>query len=93
MDDNQWHEHDIIGTIILELHNSWKWIVLIELQLSCNELHCIYNELQFYNSCNLSISITMYKYSESQVSSVTQKLSCKASYKTPFFSHSEMWHF
>jgi hypothetical protein len=29
-------------------------IVTIELQLRCNELHHIYNELQFYNSCNLS---------------------------------------
>jgi hypothetical protein len=56
MDDNQWHQHDIMGVIIMELHNSWKWVVLIELQLSYNELHCIYGELQLYNSCNLFIS-------------------------------------
>jgi hypothetical protein len=46
MDDNQWHQHDIMGVIIMELHNSWKWVVLIELQLSYNELHHIYGELQ-----------------------------------------------
>jgi hypothetical protein len=38
--------HDIMGAIIMKLHNSWKWIILIELQLSYNELHHIYNELQ-----------------------------------------------
>jgi hypothetical protein len=48
---------DIMGVVIMELHNSWKWVVLIELQLSCNELHCIYNELQFHNPCNLFINI------------------------------------
>jgi hypothetical protein len=32
MDDNQWHKHDIMGVIVMELHSSWKWIVLIELQ-------------------------------------------------------------
>jgi hypothetical protein len=31
----------------------------------------------------------MYKYNELQVSFVIQKLSCKASCKTPFFSHSD----
>jgi hypothetical protein len=57
MDDNQWHQHDIMGAIIMELHNSWKWIVLIELQLNCYELHRIYGELELCNSCNLSVSI------------------------------------
>ncbi len=31
------------------------------------------------------LALTMYKYSELQVSSATQKLSCKASCKTPLF--------
>jgi hypothetical protein len=31
--------------IIMELHNSWKQVVLIKLQLSYNELHQIYAEL------------------------------------------------
>jgi hypothetical protein len=57
MNDNQWCQHDIMGAIIMELHSSWKWVILIELQLSCNELqlscnelHYIYGELKFYNS-------------------------------------------
>jgi hypothetical protein len=45
MDDNQWCQHDIMNEVIMELHSSWKWIVLIELQLNCNELHRIYSEL------------------------------------------------
>jgi hypothetical protein len=32
MDGNHWHKHDVMGAIVMELHNSWKWIVLIELQ-------------------------------------------------------------
>jgi len=51
--------------VIGELHSSWKGVVVTKLQLSCNELHHIYGELQ--------------------VSDATQKLSWKASYKTPFF--------
>jgi hypothetical protein len=35
------------------------------------------------------LELMTYKYSELQVSVVTKNLSCKASYKTPFF-HSEM---
>ncbi len=31
------------------------------------------------------LALMMYKYSELQVSSATQKLSCKASYKAPLF--------
>jgi len=49
MDDNQWCQHDIIGAITMELHNSWKLVVLIE-------LHHTYVELQLCDSCNLSIS-------------------------------------
>jgi hypothetical protein len=41
---------NIMGVIIMELHNSWKRSVLIELQWVA--LY-IYNELQFCNSCNL----------------------------------------
>ncbi len=66
--------------------SSWKWIVLTKLQLNCNDLHYIYDELQFYNSCNLSINTHMsYKYSEWQVFSAIQKLRYKANYKTPIF--------
>jgi hypothetical protein len=45
-----------MGVIIMELHNSWKWIVLNELQLNYNELHYIYGEFQLCNSCNLFIN-------------------------------------
>jgi hypothetical protein len=43
-------------------------------------------------SCNFVIhaicplTLTMYKYNELQMSSTTEKLSCKASNKTRFFS-------
>jgi hypothetical protein len=37
--DEKWHQHDIIVVIIKELHGSWKGVVAIELELSCNELH------------------------------------------------------
>ncbi len=43
--------------VLMELNNTWKWVVLAKLQLSCNVLHYIYGELQLYNSCNLSFSI------------------------------------
>ncbi len=42
-------------------------------------------------SCNFAthatcpLALTMYQYNELQVSSTTQKLSCKASCNTPFF--------
>jgi hypothetical protein len=63
--DEKWHQHGIMVVIVGELHNNWKGIIARELQLSCNELHHIYGELQ--------------------VSDATQKLSCKASCKAPFF--------
>jgi hypothetical protein len=44
MDDNQWHQHDIMNAIIMELHSSWKWIV-IQLQYIAIEFQYIYNEL------------------------------------------------
>jgi hypothetical protein len=31
----------IVGAIIMELHSSWKLVVLAKLQLSYNELQCI----------------------------------------------------
>ncbi len=34
--------------VVVELHSSWKYVILIKLQLNCNELHGIYNK-----SCNL----------------------------------------
>ncbi len=52
-----WKLHDVVDVVITKLHNSWKWVVLVELQLNCNELHRIYDELQLYNSCNLFNSI------------------------------------
>jgi hypothetical protein len=64
MDDNQWHQHDNMGAIIMELHNNWKWVVLIKLQLSCNELDCICNKLQLSNSCNLSPSFCKFKLNQ-----------------------------
>jgi hypothetical protein len=31
MDDNEWCQHDNMSAIIIELHNSWKLVVLIKL--------------------------------------------------------------
>jgi hypothetical protein len=39
--------------VVVELHSSSKWVVSTYFQLSYNELHYIYSELQFCNSCNL----------------------------------------
>jgi hypothetical protein len=39
-----------------------------------------------YNSYNLSVALTTYKYNEFQVSNATQELNCKAIAKHPFFS-------
>jgi hypothetical protein len=44
------------GVVIMELNSSWKWVVLIKLQLIYNELHSIYNELQFKNWVARSIA-------------------------------------
>ncbi len=76
-----------MGAIIMELHNNWKQVILIKLQLSCNELHHINGELQLYNSCNLLSVNThiVYKHNELQVSFATQKLNYKANYKTLVF--------
>jgi hypothetical protein len=82
MDDNQWCQYDIMGAIIMELHNSWKWIVLIQLQLSC---------IVYMVNCNSTthaiclLALSTYKYSELQMSSATQKLSCKANCKKSLF--------
>jgi hypothetical protein len=88
--------------VLMELNNTWKWVVLAklqlsynELQLNCNVLHYIYGELQLCNSCNLFVFMA-YIYNELEASSAIQKLSCKASCKTPFFSHcvyrNKIWH-
>jgi len=61
MDDNQWHRHDIMGAIIKELHNSWKWIFLIKLQLSCIVYIVNYNST-IHATCLLTFM--MYKYNE-----------------------------
>jgi hypothetical protein len=53
-----------MGAIIMELHNSWKWVVLNKLQLSYNELHPIHGELQTHATC--SLTLTVYKYGELQ---------------------------
>jgi len=51
------------------------------------------NYITYMMSCNFAIhatcllALTTYKYNELQVFSTTQKLSCKANYKTPFFSY------
>jgi hypothetical protein len=42
MDENWQNEDDIMVVVVVELHSSWKWIVLTKLQLNCNELHGIY---------------------------------------------------
>jgi hypothetical protein len=36
------------------------------------------------------LGFVTYKYSELQVFSTTQRLNCKANWKTPFFSHTEL---
>jgi hypothetical protein len=65
--------------VIMELHNSWKWVVLIEMQLSYNStIHASY-----------LLTLMTYKYNDLQVSCATQKLSCKANCETPFFFHSD----
>jgi hypothetical protein len=51
MDDNWWHQHDIMGGVIMKLHSSLKWVILIELQ----ELHHTCGELQL---CNFIIHAT-----------------------------------
>jgi hypothetical protein len=39
----------------------------------------------FVTHASCLLKLMVYKYSELQVSDATQKLSCKASFKTPFF--------
>jgi hypothetical protein len=53
-----------MGAVIMELHDKWKLVVLTNLQLTWIELHCIYDELQLCNSCNMSVNIQVYKYNE-----------------------------
>jgi hypothetical protein len=76
------------------LHSSWKGVVATKLQLNCNELH--HMSSNFCNSCNLfdsthDVEILWVANGhcnskiELQVVIATQKLSCKANYKTPIF--------
>jgi hypothetical protein len=39
--------------VIMELHSSWKQVVLTKLQLNYNELYHIYGELQLYKFMQL----------------------------------------
>jgi len=72
-----------MDVVIMELNSSWKWVILIELQLSC---------IVYIVSCKFAIyatyplELTTYKYNELQMSFATQKLNYKANCKTPFFS-------
>jgi hypothetical protein len=68
--------NDIMGVIIMELHNSWKWVVLTKSQLSCTiyTMRCNYAT---HATCLLAF--TLYKCNELQVSSAIQKFNCKAS--------------
>ncbi len=50
--------------------------------MSCTLYMVSYN---FVTHATCSLAFTTYKYNELQVSSTTQKLSCKANCKTPFF--------
>jgi len=73
----------------MELNSSWKWVVLIELQLSCNELYHIYIvSCNFATHATCPLELMAYKYNELQVSFIIKELNYKASCKTPFFSHS-----
>jgi hypothetical protein len=66
MDDNQWRQCDIMGAIIMELHSSWKWVVLIELQLNCNELHIYEVNYNFATHAICPLILMAYKCSELQ---------------------------
>jgi hypothetical protein len=69
--DEKWHQHGIMVVIVRELHNSWKAIVVTKLQLSCNELHPIYGELQLITTC--PITLIVYKYGDLQMPNASQK--------------------
>jgi hypothetical protein len=57
--------------------------------LSCNwvAMNCTIYMMNYNSTIHATclLALTMYKYSELQMSSTTQKLSCKASCKTPIF--------
>jgi hypothetical protein len=50
--------------------------------MSCT-IHIVSCNFAIHATC--SLAFTMYKYNELQLSSIIQKLNCKASCKTPFF--------
>jgi hypothetical protein len=60
-----------MGVVIMELNS--KWVVFTELQWVTT----------YTPTCLLAL--TTYKYDELQISFATQKLNCKASYKTLIF--------
>jgi hypothetical protein len=37
-----------MGTFIIKLHSSWKWVILTKLQLSCNESSIVLGENKLY---------------------------------------------
>jgi hypothetical protein len=80
-----WHQHDVLGVIIMELHGSenelfWQncnWITMNYTIYTMNH--------NFTIRTTCSLTLTMYKYYELQVVIVIQKLSCKAGCKRPRF--------
>jgi len=73
-----------LSWIIVE--NELFWLNCNGVAMSCTIYMVSYN---FVIHAICLLTLTMYKYNELQVSFVIQKLSCKASCKTPFFSHSD----
>jgi phosphatidate phosphatase PAH1 len=58
LDFNIWMTiNDVNMTSWVQLEGSWIVVENELFWLSCNELHCIYGELQLYNSCNLYVRI------------------------------------
>jgi hypothetical protein len=63
--------------VIGELHSSWKRVVATKLQLSSNELHYIYNELQMSNAtqklnCNASCKTSFFLIVYSKIPSMVK---------------------
>jgi hypothetical protein len=83
----------INSVIIMELHNSWKWVFLHNynwIAMSCTIYMVSYNYVT-HSTCLLAF--TVYKYNGLQCSMqlknwvyIYDKLSCKASCKISFFS-------
>jgi amino acid permease len=86
--DEKWCQHDIMIVVIGELHSSWKGVVT-KLQMSCNELQWVAPYIGWIATLVTFviclITLIAYKYDELQVFNVSEKMSCKANCKTPFF--------